>query len=646
MNKLTMKSKIDSFSSSLIKEKFPTKQSVITEIMNLKAILHLPKGTEHFVSDLHGEFDAFDYVLRNGSGSIRQKIHETFDGLLTPRHIEDLAILVYYPEDEIQHQKNYLHGDALNQWYLDSIQRLLRLLQVAASKYTRSKVRKALNPNFSYITEEFLYNDSRSFNKHEYTSQLMTDMLSLNQAEPFIVATCYTIQRLVVDHLHVVGDIYDRGDQPDKIMERLINYHSVDIQWGNHDMLWIGAMAGSRLCMLNLLRICARYNNLNIVEDAYGISLRHLTAFAEQHYDNNPGFTPKLVEGDKYNFTGEKEQITKIQQALAIMQFKLEGQIIKRRPEFHMDDRRMLEKIDYRHKTIEINGKKYKLENTCFQTINPTHPCKLTLEESEIIDSLLFAFQHSTKLKRHLDFMMDKGSMYKRYNGNLLVHGCLPVDKDGHFKKVEFNGQVYQGKSWLDFCEKNVYEAYATPEKTTDFATDLLWYLWQGPYSPLFGKKCMTTFERYFIKDPKTHHEEKNPYFELRKNEDFCINILNDFGLDPASGHIINGHTPIKKGHHAIMAHTKMLVIDGGYSKAYHHTTGIGGYTLLYNSYGLQLVTHYPFSSKKEVIEHRNDNLSTIKIVNQLEKRKKVADTDTGQKIKQRIAILRILLSE
>ncbi|WP_283589982.1 fructose-1,6-bisphosphatase [Ligilactobacillus saerimneri] len=646
MEQPSINSHIDAFSARLIRQKFPTKQAVITEIMNLKAILHLPKATEHFVSDLHGEFDAFDYVLRNGSGSIKQKIHAHMDGFLTPRHIEDLAILVYYPEDEIDHQKKHLHGDVLDQWYLDVVSRLLTLLQAAASKYTRSKVRKALDPNFAYITEEFLYNDARDFNKHEYSSQLLTDMLSLHQAEPFIIATCYSIQRLVVDHLHVVGDVYDRGDQPDKIMERLIAYPSVDIQWGNHDILWLGAMAGSKLCMLTLLRICARYNNLNIVEDAYGINLRHLVAFAEQHYGENPSFCPKLVPGDSYSFTGEKEQLTRIHQAIAIMQFKLEGQTIERRPEFKMDARNLLRQIDYKQQTLAIDGKTYPLENTCFQMIDPKNPNKLTPEENEIINSLLLSFQNSTKLKRHLDFMLHKGSLYKCYNGNLLVHGCLPVTADGKWQKVVFNGHTYAGKQLLDFCQEQIETAYAHPDQTDDFATDLLWYLWEGEHSPLFGKKKMTTFERYFIKDKKTHHEEKNAYFDLRKDEKFCQNILVEFDLDPHSGHIINGHTPIKKGQSGIMAHTKMLVIDGGYSKAYHHTTGIGGCTLLYNSYGLQLVTHHPFTSKQEIIEKRHDNLSKIKTVNQVERRKKVADTDTGKALQHRIEVLRVLLNE
>ncbi len=637
---------MNAYSHNLLKEKYPTKQDVITEIMNLEAILHLPKGTEHFVSDLHGEYTAFDHVLRNGSGSIKQKIQDYFSDRMTEQTMQDFALLIYYPEDELALVKKKLRTEnELQQWYLDNISHLLEFLELSGSKYTRSKVRKALNPNFVYITEELLYNDPQEFNKRSYINQLLKNILKLDQADKFIIATCYTIQRLVVDHLHVLGDVYDRGEEPDKIMDRLMNYHSVDMQWGNHDLLWLGAMAGSKLCMLNLLRICARYNNLNIIEDAYGINLRHLSRFAEEQYEDNPQFRPKLTNGDGYRFNGEKLQITQIHQAVAMMQFKLEGQVIARRPELEMDDRDLLNKIDYKKNVISLNGKEYPLQNTCFNTVDPKNPSELTDEENAIVDELLISIQHSTKLKRHLDFMMNKGSIYRTYNGNLLFHGCIPADEKGNFCSLKIGSKEYSGKKLFDFSEKMIRKAYSKPNVKDDFATDFMWYLWQGALSPLFGKKSMTTFERYFIADKACHEEVKNPYYKLRENKDFCIKILQEFGFaGDDTNHIINGHTPVKRGHNAICAEGYMLVIDGGYSKAYQPTTGIAGYTLLYNSYGLQLVSHQPFTSKQDAIRSGKDIVSTVRVVKHELQRKSVADTDIGENIKEKIRVLYNLL--
>lgn len=634
------------YTQSLLAEKFPTKEAVITEIMNLEAILHLPKGTEHFVSDLHGEYGAFDHILRNGSGNVKQKIKETFEGRLTEKNLQDFAILIYYPEDKLDYQKKQLkNNEDLQQWYLDTISHLLELLQVVATKYTRSKVRKAMDPNFVYITEELLYTDPHELDKRNYVDQLMKNLVTMGVTDEFIIATCYTIQRLVVDHLHVIGDIYDRGEHPDMIMDKLMNYHSVDIQWGNHDMLWIGAAAGSQLCMLNLLRICARYNNLAIVEDAYGISLRHLSKFAEENYTENPAFTPKLVKGDTYNFQGEQLQLTQIQQAVAVMQFKLEGQVIAREPDFKMDEQALLGKIDYQKKSIQLHGKVYLLDNTCFKTIDPQDPYSLTIEEKQILSGLTQSFINSKALRHHLDFLMEKGSMYLCYNGNLLVHGCLPVDVKGNFLAFTYAGKKYAGKELLEFFENQVRKAYTTPFCEDEHPADIVWYLWQGPVSPLFGKQEMTTFERYFIKDKKTHEEKRNPYFALRKNEAFCDKLLEEFGLDH-NGHVINGHTPVKRGHDAIQANGKMLVIDGGYSKAYQPTTGFGGYTLLYNSYGLQLVAHHPFTSKEDSIKNGQDIISTTRVVNNELNRKLVADTDIGKHLQKNVVLLRALLEK
>ncbi len=633
----------------LMEERFPTKEAVVTEIMNLEAILHLPKATEHFVSDLHGEYGAFDHILRNGSGNIKNKIKDVFGGRMTPKRLQNFATLIYYPEEKLEYIKRYFQDkdeSELQQWHLDTIQRLLELLQFVSTKYTRSKVRKALDPNFAYITEELLYTDPREFDKRSYVDQLMTNLVTMGVTDEFIVVTCYTIQQLVVDHLHVLGDIYDRGEHPELIMDRLMHYHSLDIQWGNHDILWVGAAAGSALCMLNLLRISARYNDLATIEDAYGISLRHLSRFAEEHYGDNPAFRPKLVSGDSFNFQGEQLQLTQIQQAAAIMQFKMEVQTIAKEPDFKMDDRALLKKIDYEKGTINLDGKTYSLTNTCFDLIDPKDPGKLTSEEEGLISGLLQSFIESRSLNRHLNFLVNKGSMYLCYNNNLLLHGCMPADKNGDFLPFKYQGQEYSGKELVDFFDKQVRHAYNDPCDEDPSAADLIWYLWQGPISPLFGKKAMTTFERYFIKDKATHEEQRNPYFALRHDEKFCDKLLKEFDLDPNDGHVINGHTPVKRGHNAIMAGGKMLVIDGGYSKAYQPTTGFGGYTLLYNSYGLQLVEHHPFTSKEESIVEGKDIVSTRKVVNHEVHRKMVADTDIGQRLKENVKMLRSLLKK
>ncbi|KRL36946.1 fructose-bisphosphatase class III [Liquorilactobacillus uvarum] len=636
-----------SYTQELLREKFPAKQDVVTEITNLEAILNLPKATEHFVSDVHGEYNAFDHTLRNGSGNVKQKINENFGGRLTPRNIQEFATLIYYPEDKLAYRKKHVATqDELDQWYLNTIARLIEVLKITATKYTRSKVRKAMDPNYVYITEELLYNDQQELDKRNYYNQILHNLVALHQADEFITVTCYTIQRLVVDHLHVIGDIYDRGPAPDKIMDTLMKYHSVDIQWGNHDIIWLGAVSGSALCIMNLLRICARYNNLSIIEDAYGINLRHLSMFAEQNYTDVKAFRPKTVEDTEVIRPDERKQITQIHQAVAMIQFKLEGQICQRRPEFRMNNVTLLDKIDYENSKIKIGNETYPLACKCFSTIDPQDPYKLTEEEEKVTRSLLESFGNATKLRRHLNFMMEKGSMYKCYNGNLLFHGCIPVQKDGSFQLFEFGSQKYQGKGLLDFFEKQLRKAYSEPDKNDDLATDMVWYLWQGPLSPLFGKHAMTTFSRYFIEDKDTHVERKNAYYNLRKEEWFCRKLLNEFGLNADEGHIINGHTPVKKGSQPIMANKKMIVIDGGYSKAYQPTTGIGGYTLLYNSYGLQLVTHHPFTSKEDAIKNGRDILSTRRVVNQELKRQTVADTDTGREIKEKLQILRNMLSD
>ncbi|MBD1380552.1 fructose-1,6-bisphosphatase [Metabacillus arenae] len=630
----------------LLAQKYDSEEKVVTEIINLEAILNLPKGTEHFVSDLHGEYQAFQHVLRNGSGRVKEKIRDLFNGVIFEKEINELATLVYYPEEKLQILKNSFDNEQeLIQWYKEIIDRMIKLISYASSKYTRSKLRKALPNQFAYIIEELLYKTDESANKELYYTKIVQQIISLGQADKLIIGLAYCTQRLVVDHLHVVGDIYDRGPEPDKIMDTLINYHSVDIQWGNHDVLWLGAFTGSKVCLANIIRICARYDNLDIIEDVYGINLRPLLNLAEKYYEDNPAFRPKR-HSDKKVSDHELLQITKIHQAIAMIQFKLEIPIIKRRPNFNMSDRLLLEKIDYDKQEITIHGKIYPLENTCFATVNPEQPDQLLEEEEQVMDKLLFSVQHSEKLARHMNFLMKKGSLYLKYNGNLLLHGCIPLDEKGNMEKMVIENKTYAGRDLLDIFEHYLRHAFAHPEETDDLATDMVWYLWTGEYSSLFGKREMTTFERYFIKDKESHKEKKNPYYHLRENEEICRKILTEFDLNPDQGHIINGHTPVKEieGENPIKANGKMIVIDGGFSKAYQSKTGIAGYTLLYNSYGKQLVAHKHFNSKEDVLLNGTDVLSVKRLVDKELERKKVLETNVGEELLQEVSILKSLM--
>lgn len=635
----------------LLSQKFDSAEKLATEIINLESILELPKGTEHFVSDLHGEYESFQHVLRNGSGNVRAKINDIFKDKLSQQEINDLAALVYYPEEKLKLVKNNFDSiGTLNIWYITTIQRLIDLITYCSSKYTRSKLRKALPEQYVYIIEELLYKSNEFHNKKPYYETLVNQIIELEQSDDLIIGLSYTVQRLVVDHLHVVGDIYDRGPKPDKIMDTLINYHSVDIQWGNHDVLWIGAYAGSKVCLANLLRICARYDNLDIIEDAYGINLRPLLTLAEKYYDaENPAFKPKKRPDKDVSLTKREEsQITKIHQAIAMIQFKLEMPIIKRRPSFEMEERLVLEKIDYDNNEITIYNKTYPLKDTCFQTVNPNNPAELLAEEKEVMDKLLLSFQQSEKLRRHMSFLMRKGKLYLPYNGNLLIHGCIPVDENGEMESFEIEGERLSGRELLDVFEYHVRRAFDHKESTEDISTDLVWYLWTGKYSSLFGKRAMTTFERYFIEDKASHKEEKNPYYYLREDVDMIRKMLKDFGLNPDEGRIINGHTPVKEidGEDPIKANGKMLVIDGGFSKTYQSTTGIAGYTLLYNSFGMQLVAHKEFNRKEKVLSMGADELSVKRVVDEELQRKKIRDTNIGKQLQDQIDILKILMHD
>ncbi|MCI2948764.1 fructose-1,6-bisphosphatase [Staphylococcus caledonicus] len=635
----------------LLSQQFDSPEKLATEIVSLESILELPKGTEHFVSDLHGEYESFQHVLRNGSGNVRAKINDLFAKSLSQKEIDELAALVYYPEEKLKLVKNNFDTKGkLNVWYITTIERLIDLITYCSSKYTRSKLRKALPKEFVYIVEELLYKSNEFNNKKSYYETLVNQIIELEQSDDLIIGLSYSVQRLVVDHLHVVGDIYDRGPQPDKIMDTLINYHSVDIQWGNHDVLWIGAYAGSKVCLANLLRICARYDNLDIIEDAYGINLRPLLTLAEEHYSgDNPAFKPKKRPDKPAALSKlEEDQITKIHQAIAMIQFKLEMPIIKRRPSFEMEDRLVLEKVDYDKNEISNYGKTYPLKDTCFSTVDRQDPGKLLPEEEEVMNKLLLSFQQSEKLKRHMSFLMQKGKLYLPYNGNLLIHGCIPVDEQGEMEAFEIEGKSHKGRDLLDVFERHVRHAYDHKELTDDLSTDLVWYLWTGKYSSLFGKRAMTTFERYFIEDKASHKEPKNPYYYLREDVDMIRKMLKDFGLNPDEGRIINGHTPVKEidGEDPIKADGKMLVIDGGFSKAYQKTTGIAGYTLLYNSFGMQLVAHQHFDSKDKVLSDGADELSVRRVVDEELQRKKIKDTNDGKAMQEQIRILKLLMHD
>jgi len=628
-------------------EKYETKSNVLTELINLEAILNLPKGTEHYMSDIHGEAEAFEFILRNGAGNIKEKIRELFRFRFSEKKINKMALLIYYPEIGIQKFTENLSPDQLEDWYQEILVNLVELVKYCATKYTRSKVRKALPPSFIYVVEELIYVDNNNQEKDNYYREIIDKLIKLGQAAPLITGLSQTIQRLVVDHLHIVGDIFDRGPSADKVMDILGDYHSLDIQWGNHDILWLGAYSGSKACLMTLLRIAARYNYLYELEASYGLNLRPLFLFADEHYHENPQFRPlKRKIGENYCYES-LEKLEKVHQALAIIQFKLEGQIIKRRPEFEMSNRLMLDKINRETNQISIQPKVHTLVGSCFQTVDPKAPYQLTEQENIVVDALLQSFQHSEKMQRHMKLLLRKGSMYLVYNKHLLFHGCLPVDEFGDFLSFHLNGIDYKGKALLEKFEYHIRLSAKNPKSSDDFHTDMVWYSWVGKYSPLFGKDQMTTFERYFIEDKTTHHETKNPYFTLREQEGFCRKILQEFDLTSETSKIINGHTPVKvsKGEAPVKANSKLIVIDGGLSKAYQKSTGIAGYTLLNNSYGFQIVTHRPFTSIEQLFQDQQDYVSIKRIIDRELSRTYIKDTTIGKKLKEQSKELEELLT-
>jgi len=630
----------------LLSQNYSNINRASSEIVNLKAILNLPKGTEHFVSDIHGELESFRHVLKNASGVIKNHIDEIFGATLRGSEKKSLATLIYYPEQKLE-QIAKVEPD-MKDWYKITLHRLIHICKVVSSKYTRSKVRKALPHDFAYIIEELLHEDSIGSDKQMYYSEIINTIIELYQADRFIIALAHLIQRLSIDQLHVIGDIYDRGPRAAKIMDILSDYHSVDIQWGNHDVSWMGAAAGCQALICNVLRIQARYANLDTIEEDYGINLIPLATFAMEQYANDPctHFEPKSLGGvlsDK-----DFNMIAKMHKAIAIMQFKSEAKIIKRHPEFHMENRLLLDKINFEKGTVTIDGVVYKMNDTNFPTIDPQNPYSFTKEEEEVMAKIKSSFVNSEKLQAHTRFLFSKGSMYKIFNSNLLFHGCIPINEDGSLKKVTFQGRRYLGKSYLDAIERAVREGYFNEAHTEAkrACIDLTWYLWCGQDSPLFGKNKMTTFERYFIDDKESHTEVKNPYYNLRNDESVCETILSDFGLIPKDSHIINGHVPVKvkKGESPIKANGRLIVIDGGFAKAYQKETGIAGYTLIYNSHGLLLVSHEPFESTENAILQERDIFSSKVALQYSKERIRVRDTDNGKNIQKRINDLQKLL--
>ncbi len=630
----------------LLSSKYPTIASVCTEIINLQAILNLRKGTEHFLADIHGEDEAFTHVLRNASGVLRTKIEEIFGNSLRGEEKRNLATLIYYPEKKLEIIKSQENN--MSDWYRITLYRLTLVCRHVSSKYTRSKVRKALPEDFAYIIEELLHEDENRSSKQEYYNQIIETILEIDSSDQFIIAISKIIQRLAVDRLHIVGDIYDRGPGAHIIMDALSEHHSIDIQWGNHDMVWMGAAAGNKACMANVIRLSTRYANLKTLEVGYGINLFPLATFASEYYGDDPcyPFRPKMSSPTHYS-EKDLKLISQMHKAITIIQYKLEREIIARRPEFEMESRLLLHKIDFAQKTVEVEGKIHSLIDTNFPTLEEDDPYLLSPDEAMLVDKLMSSFRSSEKLRKHIRFLYAKGSMYLKYNSNLLYHGCIPLKEDGSFQEVPIRDSFFKGKELMDQLDRLVREAYFSKEKneSKEYSLDMTWYLWCGKHSPIFGKDKMTSFEQYFIEDKATHKEIKNHYYQY--NEEYCVRIIQEFGLDPETSHIINGHVPVKaiKGESPVKANGKLLVIDGGFSKAYQKKTGLAGYTLIYNSYGLLLVSHEPFESTQKAIEEEKDIHSTIKLIEKPLASQKVIDTDLGKVFIEHITELKQLLT-
>ncbi len=628
----------------LLREKYPTIASASTEIINLQSILNLPKATEHFMTDIHGEYEQFIHVLNNGSGSIRRKIDEEFGNTLSEKDKKSLATLIYYPEEKLD--IIMAEEDNINDWYKITLHRLVQITKRVASKYTRSKVRKALPKDFAYVIEELITEKEEVQNKEAYYNEIIHTIIRIDRAPEFIIALSDLIRVLVIDHLHIIGDIFDRGPGPHIVLDKLKDYHSLDVQWGNHDVVWMGAAAGSLPCIATVIRVAARYGNLDTIEEGYGINLIPLATFAMETYKDTDCEVFKLKSSKEYDPKDYMLEM-RMHKAIAIIQFKLEGQLIKRNPEFMMDDRLLLDKIDYQNKTVTIGGKSYPMKDTDFPTIDKDDPYALSKEETQVMDKIRHAFRHSQSLQEHIRFLYTKGSMYKIYNSNLLYHGCVPLDENGDFKKVTIFGNEYSGKALYDVLEHYARKGYYSRNaENKQRGMDILYYIWANANSPVFGKDKMATFEAYFVEDKDVKKEKKNKYYELLDDEATVDNIMKEFGLDPRFSHIINGHVPVeqKNGENPVKCGGKLMIIDGGFSKAYQGKTGIAGYTLVYSSHGMRIAAHTPFESKEEAIKNETDVFSDNILVETPNFRLRVADTDTGSDIRDNIAQLEDLL--
>lgn len=625
----------------LLSKEYPTIKEATSEIINLSAICALPKGTEYFFSDLHGEYAAFIHLLKSASGIIREKIRLTFGHLLSEEEQVCLANLIYYPVknlDSLKKQDGYTRD-----WQRITIYRLVQICKEVSSKYTRSKVRKKMPGEFAYVIDELLHVDYDDENKELYYSEIIHSIIENDVADKFIIALCELIQNLTIDNLHIIGDIFDRGPRADIIMNELMNFHDVDIQWGNHDISWMGAAAGSVACICNVLRIAISYNSFDILEDGYGINLRPLSMFAARVYQDDPcsRFVPKILDENIYDAV-DPGLAARMHKAIAIMQFKVEGAIIKRHPEFLMNDRILLEQVNFDKGTVTLEGREYPMLDMNFPTVDPKAPLTLTEEEETLLRTLRASFMHSDLLQRHVKFLYSHGDMYKCCNSNLLYHGCIPIREDGSFDSITAGDGVYFGRSLMDYFNTQVRNAYLMPEGSPhkQWGLDLMWYLWCGARSPLFGKSKMATFEHYFIEDKSTHKEIMNPYYNLSVKEEICDRILTEFGLPREGSHIINGHVPVKlkDGETPVKAGGKLFIIDGGLSKAYQATTGIAGYTLIYNSHHLALAEHKPFHPDQE-------STPKVHVVEKMKSRVMVADTDIGQELKCQISDLKALVA-
>ena len=633
----------------LLADSFPTIADASTEIINLQAILNLPKGTEHFLADLHGEYKSFQHVLRNASGNIKRKVNDIFGNELREAEKKELCTLIYYPEEKLELVK--ANETDLDDWYHITIHQLVRVCRDVSSKYTRSKVRKSLPKDFSYIIQELLHERPDDVDKAAYVNVIIETIISTGRADDFIIAISHVIQRLVIDLLHILGDVYDRGPGAHDIMDTLGTYHNWDIQWGNHDILWMGACAGNAACVCNVIRLSLRYANLVTLEEGYGINLIPLATFAMEHYGNDPceEFVPKTNGGSGEIDDKTRRLTAQMHKAITMIQFKVEAAIINRHPEWNMQDRILLNKIDYDRGVCVIDGKEFAMKSCCFPTVSPADPCKLTPEEQALIDKLTHSFTVNEKLHKHIRLMLTHGSLYTIINDNLLFHASVPLNPDGSLKEVElYKGLKFSGRELMNRIDRVVRSAFQndTESNYKNFAIDYFLYLWCGRDSVLFDKSKMATFERYFLKDKETYKEEKGNYFKLRDDENVCDNILDAYGVTGRMRHIINGHVPVHvvSGENPIKANGKLMVIDGGFSQAYHKETGIAGYTLVYHSRGFQLVQHEPFTSTEDAILRGSDIKSTTQIVEMSVHRMLVADTDIGRELKRQVEELEKLL--